>query len=87
MMREGSGIETRRQAMRDHGNGRFVLACLTVFLMLQAGAALAQSDDAEWEPITEERLLDPQDGDWMSYRRTYDVTGFSPLDQMSSFTG
>ena len=68
--------------MRDHGNGRFVLACLTVFLMLQAGAALGQSDDAEWEPITEERLLDPQDGDWMSYRRTYDVTGFSPLDQI-----
>ena len=68
--------------MRDHGNGRFVLACLTVFLMLQAGAALGQSDDAEWEPITEERLLDPRDGDWMSYRRTYDVTGFSPLDQI-----
>ena len=68
--------------MRDYGCGRFVLACLTVFLMLQAGAALGQSDDAEWEPITEERLLDPQDGDWMSYRRTYDVTGFSPLDQI-----
>ena len=61
--------------------GRFVLVCLATVLMLPAGAALAQSD-AEWEPITEERLLEPQDGDWMSYRRTYDVTGFSPLDQI-----
>ena len=68
--------------MREMGRGRFVLVCLTTLLLLQAGAALGQSDDAEWEAITEERLLDPQDGDWMSYRRTYDVTGFSPLDQI-----
>ena len=26
----------------------------------------------EWEPITADRLLDPEDGDWLSYRRTYD---------------
>ena len=70
--------------MRELGRGRFVLVCLVGFLfMLQAGAALGQSEDAEWEPITEERLLDPEDGDWMSYRRTYDVTGFSPLDQIN----
>ena len=70
--------------MRELGRGRFVLVCLVGFLFtLQAGAALGQSEDAEWEPITEERLLDPEDGDWMSYRRTYDVTGFSPLDQIN----
>ena len=69
--------------MRNHGRGLFVLVCLAGFLFVQAGAALGQSEDAEWEPITEERLLDPQDGDWMSYRRTYDVTGFSPLDQIN----
>ena len=69
--------------MRNHGRGLFVLVCLAGFLFVQAGAARGQSDDAEWEPITEERLLDPQDGDWMSYRRTYDVTGFSPLDQIN----
>ena len=68
--------------MQEYGRGRFVLVCLATFLMLPAGAALGQSDDAEWEPITEERLLSPEDGDWMSYRRTYDVTGFSPLDQI-----
>jgi alcohol dehydrogenase (cytochrome c) len=36
-----------------------------------------------WQPVTAERLLAPEDGDWMSYRRTYDVTGFSPLTQIN----
>ena len=66
--------------MREPGRGRFVLVCLTAFPMLWAGSARGQADDAGWEPVTEERLLAPEDGDWMNYRRTYDVTGFSPLD-------
>ena len=69
--------------MRDGGRGRFVLVCLVGVLVIQAGAARGQSQDQTWEPITEERLLNPEDGDWMNYRRTYDVTGFSPLDQIN----
>ena len=69
--------------MRDGGRGRFVLVCLVGLLVIQAGAARGQSQDQTWEPITEERLLNPEDGDWMNYRRTYDVTGFSPLDQIN----
>lgn len=42
----------------------------------------AQESDAIWESVTDTRLLDPDDGDWMSYRRTYDVMGFSPLDRI-----
>ncbi|MXY25716.1 MAG: PQQ-binding-like beta-propeller repeat protein [Acidobacteria bacterium] len=68
--------------MREMGRCRVVLVCLATFLMLQADAS-AQSQDRAWEPITEERLLNPEDGDWMNYRRTYDVTGFSPLDQIN----
>lgn len=49
--------------------------------LLASPAAFAQS--RPWEPVTDERLLAPRDGDWMSYRRTYDVTGFSPLDQVN----
>jgi alcohol dehydrogenase (cytochrome c) len=44
-----------------------------------AGSALFAQQGRTWEPITEERLLKPRDGDWLSYRRTYDVFGFSPL--------
>ena len=58
----------------------------TLAIMLVAAGAFAQTETEprEWEPITEERLLNPEDGDWMSYRRTYDVFGFSPLDQINS---
>ena len=69
--------------MRDGRRGQVVLACLIGLLLIQAGAARGQSAEQVWQPVTEERLLNPEDGDWMSYRRTYDVTGFSPLDQIN----
>ena len=52
-------------------------------ILVAGTAAVAQSELPEWEPITKERLLNPEDGDWLSYRRTYDVFGFSPLDQIN----
>ena len=61
---------------------RLVLAGLVGMLLTSGGAALAQTSTSDWEPVTANRLLSPQDGDWMSYRRTYDVTGFSPLDEI-----
>jgi alcohol dehydrogenase (cytochrome c) len=51
---------------------------------LFAAFALAQTQTAdEWTPISADRLLAPHDGDWISYRRTYDATGFSPLTQIN----
>ena len=61
---------------------RLALAGVAGASLLLAGLAFGQPAEREWEPITEERLLNPEDGDWLSYRRTYDVTGFSPLDQI-----
>ena len=69
--------------MRDGRRGRVVLACLIGLLLIRADAVRGQSAEHVWEPITEDRLLNPEDGDWMNYRRTYDVTGFSPLDQIN----
>jgi alcohol dehydrogenase (cytochrome c) len=43
----------------------------------------AQQPSLPWESITEERLLNPKAGDWLSYRRTTDVLGFSPLTQIN----
>ena len=68
--------------MRTSDCRRSVLACLIGVSLMLAGPALGQPAETAWEPITEERLLNPEDGDWLSYRRTYDVTGFSPLDQI-----
>lgn len=50
--------------------------------LLVAAPAFAQTQGLEWEMITSERLLHPEDGDWLNYRRTYDVQGFSPLDDI-----
>jgi alcohol dehydrogenase (cytochrome c) len=35
-----------------------------------------------YKPVTAERLRKPEDGDWLSVRRTYDGWGYSPLDQV-----
>jgi alcohol dehydrogenase (cytochrome c) len=51
-----------------------------------AGLLLAQAVTAQtsgFAPVTNERLHRPDDGDWISYRRTYDVTAFSPLDDIN----
>jgi alcohol dehydrogenase (cytochrome c) len=36
-----------------------------------------------YAPVTAERLLRPDAGDWLMVRRTYDGWGYSPLDQIS----
>src|SRR5688572_7350636 len=61
-----------------------VLFLMLVIVILSAISALAgmQLKVPSWEPITEERLLKPKPGDWLSYRRTFDVSGFSPLSQI-----
>jgi alcohol dehydrogenase (cytochrome c) len=35
-----------------------------------------------YKPVTAERLKKPEDGDWLSVRRTYDGWGYSPLNQI-----
>jgi alcohol dehydrogenase (cytochrome c) len=69
-------------------------------LALFAGAALAQqplpplpkpdtpppvpSLLQSYKLVTAERLKQPEDGDWLMYRRTYDSWGFSPLSQITT---
>ncbi len=72
--------------MRAFGRSLFVPALLVGSLAGLPGAAAGQPAARDWEPVTDERLLSPRDGDWMSFRRTYDVTGFSPLDQIDRET-
>ena len=37
-----------------------------------------------YTPVTEARLRNPQDGDWLMIRRTYDGWGYSPLTQITT---
>ena len=59
-------------------------ALLSVLVAAAAGSAAAQAPD--WQSVTAERLRAPEPGDWMSYRRTYDVTAFSPLTEINRDT-
>jgi alcohol dehydrogenase (cytochrome c) len=36
-----------------------------------------------YKPVTADRLKQPEDGDWLMYRRTYDGWGYSPLSQIT----
>jgi alcohol dehydrogenase (cytochrome c) len=37
----------------------------------------------DYKPVTAERLGNPEDGNWLSIRRTYDGWGYSPLEQIT----
>ena len=38
---------------------------------------------AEFVPVTDANLRNPDSGDWLMFRRTYDGWGYSPLDQVT----
>jgi alcohol dehydrogenase (cytochrome c) len=46
-------------------------------------AAVAQSPIDTITPVTDDMLLNPPDGDWLMWRRTYDGWGYSPLDEIT----
>src|SRR3989475_11124162 len=60
---------------------------LTFLLSLPLALIAAQGVGVQSTPyatVTDERLMHPEAGDWLMYRRTYDGWGFSPLKQITS---
>ena len=58
-----------------------VVACTVVpLLLLASGPAGAQ--DEPFTPVTDAVLQDPDPADWLSWRRTLDGWGYSPLDEV-----
>ena len=47
-----------------------MFATVVLVQVFALGVVTAQSTDKAWELIDEERLLNPEDGDWTNYRRT-----------------
>src|ERR1700726_3427298 len=37
-----------------------------------------------YKPVTADRLKQPEDGDWLMYRRSYNGWGYSPLSQITT---
>jgi alcohol dehydrogenase (cytochrome c) len=56
---------------------------LTAVIGMALPLATAQPQEQAWKPISAERLANPEAGDWVNYRRTYDVQGFSPLREIN----
>ncbi|MSR10480.1 MAG: PQQ-dependent dehydrogenase, methanol/ethanol family [Gammaproteobacteria bacterium] len=54
----------------------FLLSCWSIIALAQALPP--------YNPVTEERLLNPEARNWLMYRGTYDSHGYSELDQINS---
>ena len=61
--------------------------CLTMFACLAVSLAVVSPAPAQVEnvtPVTDEMLSNPDPGDWLSWRRTLDGWGYSPLDDVNA---
>lgn len=47
-------------------------------------SAAAAAFQGEYSTVTDERLLNPEPENWLMYKRTYDLQGYSPLDKITT---
>lgn len=59
---------------------RLLATALTVSALALSSAAFAQS----YNPVTDQRLANPEPENWLSWRGNYEGWGHSPLDQINS---
>jgi alcohol dehydrogenase (cytochrome c) len=63
---------------------QIVARLLTILLTGLLPTLAAAQETLTYQPVTDERLLNPEPGNWLMYRRTYDSWGYSPLDQINT---
>src|SRR6201999_1504430 len=62
---------------------QWLLSGFVAFTCLISTAAVAGPIE-NYSAVTTDRLENPEPGNWMLYRRTYDAQGYSPLDQINT---
>ncbi len=62
---------------------QWLLSSFVAFTCLVSTAAFAGPIE-NYSAVTQARLENPEPGNWMLYRRTYDGQGYSPLDQINT---
>lgn len=62
-----------------------LLASVSAVAMLFGGYAQAQTVK-NYNPVTAERLTNPEPGNWLTIRRTYDGEAHTPLTQITPGT-
>src|SRR6267142_4410763 len=90
---EPQSHSVRKPIMRSARNYIFVFMCLVLVVLIhnttsgqqrgQQASAPMPAVLANYPPVTAERLKNPEDGNWLMVRRTYDGWGYSPLDQIT----
>ena len=58
------------------------LAVLALGALAPLAATAQSEEDAGFVPVTDAMLQDPAPGDWLTWRRTLDGWGYSPLDEI-----
>ena len=65
--------------------GKTIGMTLAAGLLCTVFYGAARADEVKnYAPVTQQRLENPEPGNWMLYRRTYDGHGFSPLKQINT---
>jgi len=61
-----------------------ILLCGAAATTLMLPALASAGEIKNYSPVTQQRLANPEPGNWMLYRRTYDGQGYSPLDKINA---
>ncbi len=61
-----------------------LMACAVSTIGCMSAPWLAAAEVSSYAPVTQQRLENPEVGNWLLYRRTYDGHGFSPLRQINT---
>ncbi len=69
--------------MTQTKTSRLLCALVGIVLLAPAFTAAQSTTVDDFVPVTDEMLQNPDDGDWLMWRRTFDGWGYSPLDQVN----
>ena len=83
----GIGLSHRAGGWRRHQAGNMRVALLTSILLALAVLPLpVHAQPGDFVLVTDEMLQSPASEDWLTWRRTRDAWGYSPLDQINRDT-
>jgi alcohol dehydrogenase (cytochrome c) len=82
----GVDIEGSAEAVEGEGKWESWEKAGTIEDVARAATGFINKEVADFSPVTEQMLQQPPPADWLSWRRTLDGQGYSPLDQVNRDT-
>src|SRR6478609_12210827 len=81
--RESARAATRAVTKISEGSLMRGIATRIIAATALLCTAMAQASDTPFVPVTDAMIQHPDPSDWLSWRRTLDSWGYSPLDQIT----